>query len=74
MNESATCPWCASSVNQTEERNITDRQGGKLCVQCGHRADLPREACDCKVCLTFPRPQRRGRHNNGCGGGYLRGF
>jgi hypothetical protein len=46
------CSWCH------ELNDITDR----ACARCGHRADLPRLACDCRRCRpTAGLPLRLGR-------------
>jgi hypothetical protein len=36
------CRWCG--------QHVADRPGKSYCVHCGHRSDVPPEACDCNWC------------------------
>jgi hypothetical protein len=40
-----TCSWC-------EDRTPAPLGTDVTCPRCGHRADLPRLACDCGACAS----------------------
>lgn len=50
MLTSRSCSWC-HTMNQTNAG-----PGAPTCSECGHRADLPRSACDCARCRRFEPP------------------
>lgn len=43
-----TCSWC-HEINEL-------RDGPTACIACGHRADVPRICCDCRLCAQPYRP------------------
>jgi hypothetical protein len=45
MRTGNTCSWC-------HHMNWSDSARWPLCENCGHRADLPRQECDCNVCVA----------------------
>jgi len=49
---SKSCSWCDTPNDVGAEGSY---QGPVYCQQCGHRADLPREKCDCRQCADKAR-------------------
>lgn len=47
MNERVNCPWCSSF-------NKVDGDNWPWCHGCCHRADVPKEQCDCLMCEKLP--------------------
>lgn len=53
MRVTQTCSWC-HEPNDVE----THTNGRKtFCWSCGHRADVPRVQCDCRVCRQHGIPK-----------------
>jgi hypothetical protein len=51
MATTITCSWCH------EPNRIGQDPASTYCSCCGHRADVPRLACDCPLCrATWARP------------------
>jgi hypothetical protein len=43
-------PWFAVTCSWCHAWNEISLDGDPWCAHCGHRADLPRAACDCPKC------------------------
>ena len=52
IRRSVSCSWCHAT-------NSLDNPAQVHCVECGHRADVPRAECDCPKCKPTAEERER---------------
>lgn len=53
------CLWCFKDNSLNVRWKSSSAAGGAVyCIRCGHRADVPKDACDCPFCKALQSARR----------------